>query len=265
MQPTKRQPRAPLLSIFSDAGMGKTTLACMFPGKTLLVRCEDGLESVPDELQPDVLDVCEKPAQIFNQLKWLAEGEHDYNVVVLDSASAAHRMFERAILDSDPKKPIALQHALGGYGAGNKAAENYHQRVRVWLGRINARGIAVVVICHAEPQEFSPPDGDAYTRWNVKLPEKCRAPYVDDVDFVGFIKLESFVKSQEGQLPGKAGKAISTGGRVIVCHATANNISKNRYGIKEEITFPEGENPLLPWIPYYSYLFANEPQEASQE
>jgi len=35
---------------------------------------------------------------------------------------------------------------------------------------------------------------------------------------------------------------------VVVCHATASNVSKNRYGIEEELPFEKGINPFIPYI-----------------
>ncbi|MNY57634.1 hypothetical protein D3C86_1938670 [compost metagenome] len=70
--------------------------------------------------------------------------------------------------------------------------------------------------------------------------------YVDNVDLVGHLKLETFVTGEEKK------KAISDGTRVMVAHTMASCVSKNRYGITEEIHVPEGENPLIPFIPFFN-------------
>ena len=68
--------------------------------------------------------------------------------------------------------------------------------------------------------------------------------YVDDVDVVAFLKLETFTMGE-----GERKKAISDGTRVLVTHATAASVSKNRFGITEPITVSPGVNPLVPFIP----------------
>jgi hypothetical protein len=68
------------------------------------------------------------------------------------------------------------------------------------------------------------------------------------VDLVGFIRLMTYLKGDEGDRK----KAISTGEREIVCHATAASISKNRFGLTDAISVKQGENPfagILPGIP----------------
>lgn len=265
MQPYKKtEPKAPMITFLGDPGTAKTTLACMFPGNTFVVRAEDGLESIPMDLQPDTHDVIENESQLWAQLKFLAEGEHDYHNVVLDSVSKLENTFIQSILKKEAAngKDRSIQTALGGYGAGTSAVASKHLSVRSMLGKINARGIAVFIIAHAETEEISPPDGDKYTRWSLKLGKKSIAPYVDDVDAVCYIKLEKFVQLQEGGMPGKAGKARDTGNLVIDCTTSAANISKNRYGIRDLIEFPNnGINPLLPHIPYYAYLFTDETEQ----
>ena len=78
----------------------------------------------------------------------------------------------------------------------------------------------------------------------MRLGKKSVAPYVDDSDLVGFLKLETFLTGD-----GERKKALSDGTRQLICYATAANVSKNRYGIEEEIFVPKNENPLINFIP----------------
>jgi hypothetical protein len=61
---------------------------------------------------------------------------------------------------------------------------------------------------------------------------------------VGYLKLETFTTGD-----GDKKKAISDGTRVLVCHATAANVSKNRFGISEPLSVVLGTNPLVDHIP----------------
>jgi hypothetical protein len=102
----------------------------------------------------------------------------------------------------------------------------------------------IVFVAHAETETIELPDEDAYTRYSLRLGKKSVAPYVDDSDVVGFLKLETFTSGE-----GERKKAISDGTRVLVCHATASNVSKNRYGITEPLVVAQGSNPLITFIP----------------
>jgi hypothetical protein len=100
------------------------------------------------------------------------------------------------------------------------------------------------------------PDADDYMRYSLRLPPKSMPPYVDDVDVVGFVRLVTFTKGDDGERK----KAISTGDRELVCHAVASNVSKNRYGLTEPLAFAAGENPLAAVIPALRSAQIKQPQ-----
>ena len=99
----------------------------------------------------------------------------------------------------------------------------------------------VIFIAHADTETMKTPDHDDYTRYTLRMNAKSVAPYVDDVDLVGFIRLQQFVRGDEGERK----RVQSTGKRELICHAVASGISKNRYGIAKALTVIEGENPLF--------------------
>jgi hypothetical protein len=65
------------------------------------------------------------------------------------------------------------------------------------------------------------------------------------VDLVGFVRLLTYTKGEDGDRK----KAISTGELEVICHATAENVSKNRFGITEQLPYVLGSNPLAAVIP----------------
>lgn len=175
----------------------------------------------------------------------LLQESHDYKTIIIDSVTALERLFVQHVIDSDPKKPRSINQALGGYGAGLGAVASLHQRVRKACGVLNERkGMHVVFVAHADTETIELPDEDPYTRYSLRLGKKSVAPYVDDSDVVGFLKLETFTTGD-----GERKKAISDGSRLLVCHATASNVSKNRFGITEPLPVKQGQNPLIDFVP----------------
>jgi hypothetical protein len=230
-------------TIIGDAGLGKTSLACTFP-KPIIIRAEDGLQAIPSDKRPDAFPVIHKESQLWDQLIALLQEQHDYKTVVIDSVTALERLFIQHVVDSDPKNPRTINQALGGYGAGLAAVGAMHQRVRKAAGMLNERkNMNVVFVAHADTETIELPDQDPYTRYNLRLGKRSSAPYVDDSDFVGFLKLETFTTGD-----GERKKAISDGTRVLVTYATAASVSKNRYGITEDLIVKQGENPLVNYI-----------------
>jgi hypothetical protein len=229
-----------IATILGDAGLGKTSLACTFPAP-IVIRAEDGLQAIPENDRPSALPLLSSPDQLWQQLSLLITEVHDFKTLIIDSVTALERLFAQDVIDNDPKNPRGLNQALGGYGNGPAAVGAMHERVRKASGILRDRkGMHVVFIAHAEIETIQPPDDEDYTRYGLRLGKRSVAPYTDDVDLVGFVKLQTFTKGDEGQKK----KAISTGDRVVVCHATASNISKNRFNIESEIDFIKGKNPF---------------------
>lgn len=240
----KPKDRPVFVTILGDSGLGKTSFASTFP-KPIFIRAEDGLQAVPSDSRPDAFPVISKCDDLWEQLTSLVKEEHDYETLVIDSVTALERIFIQEVIDSDPKRPKSINQALGGYGNGTLAVASLHGRVRKACGVLNQRkGMNIVFVAHADTETIELPDQDAYTRYNLRLGKKSVAPYVDDSDVVGFIKLETHTTGD-----GERKKAISDGSRILVTYATASNVSKNRYGITEDIDFIPGVNPLQGFIP----------------
>jgi hypothetical protein len=242
--------RAVICTICGDSGMGKTSLAASFP-KPVFIRAEDGLQAIPIASRPDAFPLLsgakaqDAVKMLWDQLIALMQEDHDYQTVVIDSVTALERLFITSVLESDPKAK-SINQALGGYGAGVAAVASMHQRVRKAAGLLNERkGMHVVFVAHADVENMRLPDSDDYMRYSLRLPQKSLPPYVDDVDVVGFLRLETFTKGADGERK----KAISNGDRQLIVHATAANVSKNRFGVTDALDCPEGVNPLASIIP----------------
>jgi len=238
------QDRPIICTISGDAGIGKTALAATFPNP-IFIRSEDGLQSVPESHRPDAFPVVESTDDLWNQLTALIDNDHDYGTLVIDSVTQLEIMFMQHIVDSDPKKPKSINQANGGYGAGLQAVAQLHQRVRKAAGILNERkGMHIVFIAHADTATVELPDQDAYTRYDLRLGKRSVSPYLDNVDLVGFLKLETYTFGD-----GDRKKATSTGNRLMVTYTTAANVSKNRYGITEDLPVAFGQNPLIEFVP----------------
>ena len=231
--------RPPIITICGDAGTGKTSLAATFPNP-IVIRAEDGLQSIPDASRPDAFPLLQKADDLWPQLMALLQEDHDYKTLIVDSVSACESLFVRHVMEMD-RRAKSINQALGGYGAGIAAVAAMHARLRKAAGLLNERkGMAVIFISHADLEAVRPPDSDDYTRYSLRLMAKSLPPYVDDVDMVAFVRLVSALRGEEGDRK----KVVSNGDREVICHATAASVSKNRYGITEPLDFVPGENPF---------------------
>lgn len=236
---SRQKQTAIAVTILGDAGVGKSTFASTFP-RSVFIRAEDGLASIDIDALPLLASVPE----LWQQLTALINEEHNYKTVIIDSVTKLESMFIDYVMANDPKQPKSINTALGGYGAGMMAVGAMHSRVRKAAQLLINKGINVVFIAHADTVTIELPDSDPYQRYDLRLGKKSVNYYTDDCDLVAFIKLEAFVKSEDG----RKSKVFSDGTRLLTCYATAANVSKNRFGIKEDLVLVEGVNPLVDFI-----------------
>lgn len=237
--------RPVIITIAGSAGLGKTSLASAFPSP-IFIRAEDGLQAIPKDKRPPAFPLLQKPQQLWDELTALYKEKHEFKTLVIDSVTQLDTLFSTHIMETDVNKPRSMAQALGGYGAGFQALSAMHGRVRKAAGILNEKlGMHVVFIAHADTETIELPDIDPYTTYTIRMQKKSVSHYIDNVDMVAHLRLETFLKGADGERK----KAISDGTRVAVCHAVASCVSKNRFGITEPITVQPGINPFIDLIP----------------
>jgi len=232
--------KKPMVATFvGQGGIGKTSLAASFPacvwipienpGQTL-----EGREDIA--MFPLVKNPFMDMMQIFDAL---LQEDHKFKTVVIDSITQLNTLFEKYVMDSDPKKPASINTALGGYGAGYKAVANLHGWVRLRCEElVEKKNMNVIFLAHADTETVSLPDQEPFQRYTIRMNDKSVSHYSDNVDIVGFIKLGMFVTGEDKK------RAMSDGTRIITCYPTPSHISKNRFGIEKDIVFKKNENPF---------------------
>jgi phage nucleotide-binding protein len=236
-KPTGQRPI--IMTLFGEAGVGKTTLAAMMP-KPVIIRTEDGTMSLQGNDEVSLFDLAKTSQDVLDAIEALATQEHDFKTVVLDSITQLATIIESEIVAADPKAK-SINQAGGGYGAGYNSAAEKHRQVRDWIGSLAyERNMNVVFIAHADTETMDLPDMDAYSRYTIRMHKKSLPHYVDNVDLVGMVRLKTFTRGDEGKK-----RAISTGEREIICFPQASSVTKNRFAIAEPIPFTfEGGNPF---------------------
>jgi len=234
--------RPVFMTIVGEGGLGKTTLAAQFPAP-VFIRTEDGTQSIADRDDVALFDVVKSTEELMEQIQALGTQEHEFKTVVLDSVTQLATMIEGEIVELDGKAK-SINQAMGGYGAGLKAAAEEHRKIRAaleWL--MTQKGMNVVAIAHADSETVEPPDSDSYHRYTIRIDKRAIQHWSDNVDLVGFIKMKTYLKGT-----GEKKKAVSKGERIITCYPVASHISKNRFGITEDIQFEQGTNPFSQFI-----------------
>ena len=240
--------RPPKMIFTGIQGSGKTTLASLFINP-VIIRIEDGTASVPGIPAGPVVKSVD---DVFEQITFLATGENDFETLIIDSISAFDSM---AVAYTQAKnKTNNLAKAEGGFGGGYEAVRSLHMKLKDYCDRIAIKkNMTIIYIAHIDVSEESPPDSDAFTKYTIQCTKTkrldCSEVYTKDADVIAFIKQSSYVKTDDTN--GK-GRAIVTGGRVVMCGMSPAHVSKNRFGIDSPIDWDDKSvNPLLDLIPYF--------------
>ncbi len=240
--------RPAIITIVAEAGLGKSSLGATMPAP-VFIRTEDGL-TAQEHSHVTAFPMAASSDQVLEQIQALCDQEHNFKTLVMDSVTALNTLVEKEIVANDPKQPQGINQALGGYGNGHAATSERHRLIREWAGYLSTtKGMNVVFIAHADSETIDPPDSDSYTRYSIRINKKSIAHYVDNVDLVGFIKLQTFVSGGDKDA-GVRAKATTSGARIITAYPTPNHISKNRFGITADIPYDHGVNPFTPYVPF---------------
>ena len=232
-----------ICTLFGEGGMGKTTLAAMFPNP-VFIRTEDGTASLAGNDNVSLFPLATSTQDVLDAIEALATQKHDHKTLVIDSITQLGTMIEAEIVAADPKAR-SINQAGGGYGAGYSAAAEKHRQIRDWAGSLAyEKGLNIVFIGHADTEMLDLPDMDAFARYTVRMHRKSLPHYTDNVDLVGLIRLKTFVRGGDGDKK----RAISTGEREIICHPQASSVTKNRFNVSEPLAFTFDRNPFADFV-----------------
>ena len=234
--------------IYGVQGIGKTTAACTFKDPVVL-RTEDGTCALDVPTFPEVAGSYEDVVAAIQAL----HGEHQFKTFVLDSLDWLEPLVWNKVcrdhLD-DKGQPLQSIEALG-YGKGYVEAGNYWRFIQGGLDSLRlSRGMQIVLIAHSEIKTFSPPDSEAYDRYQVKLHKRAFALWQEWCDEVFFVNYRAILRSRDPQ--GKSFRAEGSGDRVVFTQERPALLAKNRWNLQPEISVGSDRS----WKPVHDALKA---------
>lgn len=268
-QVQKATPKAPVITIVGFPGVGKTTLAAMFP-KPIFIQAEtastvfelwDEAEQpafFPELPKPDAKRNIKTSQVVLDQLRELITDEHDFKTVVFDSVTSMNELFESEVVAFDPQGANNIGEAAGGFHKGYLVSASMHAEIRRACEHLRKKGMTIIFLAHTGIQKMkNRPDAGEYTAFTIEMPEKSRAHYINHSDAVLYLKAEEFIMGAETNRKGqttKFGRVTNTGDRILIASSdgTVGYVdAKNRYDMPQEMKVAKGENPILEMIPFY--------------
>lgn len=269
---TKPLSKPPMLTIVGTPGVGKSTIAALFP-KPVFVQAEDGgavfdtwEEDAKPMLFPPLPRATLKDNELVNstkgalvdQLRALATQDHDYQTLVIDAVTSLHSLFEHEV--STQYGVDNIGEAAGGYGKGYLVVKEMHADVKDACDYLRLKkGMTIIFLAHAGIKKIkNRPDADEYTVYTLDMHEGSIATYTNLVDAVLYLRQDEFVKGVQTDKKGattKFGKIVQSGDRILVTSGDGKIgyvNAKNRFDFEPEIAVAKGENPLIALIPFFN-------------
>lgn len=162
-------------------------------------------------------------------IETLRTEDHSYQTLVIDTFDKLELMINDKVCEEQKVTGIEAI----GYGKGYTYVA---EKVNKLLGALDAlrmaKGMNIVIVCHAQMRKFEQPDEmGAYDRWELKLSKKA-APMVKEwADMVLFANYKTFVIKDGSSNKAQGGKRVM--------YTTHNPCwdAKNRDGLPDQCEF----------------------------
>lgn len=208
--------------IYGPEGIGKTTLASMFPNPVF----------IDTEGSTKHLDVSRTPApnnwgELFAQVQYFISNKTEFRTLVIDTIDWAEQLAIRHLCKRAQKSGLEDF----GYGKGYVYLAEEMVRLLDELSKLIKGETNIVLTAHAHMRKFEQPDEmGSYDRWEMKLMRKT-APLVKEwADMVLFANYKTHViKPEEGKTKAQGGKRV-----IHTTHHPAWD-AKNRHGLADEL------------------------------
>ena len=211
--------------IYGAEGIGKTTFASKFPAP-IFIDTEDSTARMDGV---ERFEGIKNLDEVILAIKTLKEEDHDYQTLVIDTFDKLELMINDKVCEEQKVTGIEAI----GYGKGYTYVA---EKVNKLLGSLDAlrmaKGMNIVIVCHAQMRKFEQPDEmGAYDRWELKLSKKA-APMVKEwADMVLFANYKTFVIKDGSSNKAQGGKRVM--------YTTHNPCwdAKNRDGLPDQCEF----------------------------
>lgn len=231
------QASPPIICMYGDEGIGKSRFASNAPNPVFIFT----------ENSQGNLDVANwhvtSYEEVMEAASTLLEEEHDFKTVVFDSLDWFEPMVWRYLISQQPTtekgKPVVNLEDYG-FGKGYKYALDYWKDFIDLVEQLRTkRNMAVIFLAHPTLTKISPPDGDSYDSWTLKLQNSDKVSAKDKIteycDMVLFANWKSARTEEELGFGNTRSRAIGRGERIVHTEKRPAFDAKNRYDLPEAI------------------------------
>jgi hypothetical protein len=208
--------RAPRIVLLGTEKIGKTTFACgsrvengMVAGYGLnkpvvmAVRGEEGADGIPVAKFP----VARTFDEVQDGIGALFSEDHEYETVVIDSASALEPMlWDKTCSEHNVG---SIEKVGGGYGKGYTEALSHWRKMLDGLDALrNVKNMASIIIGHVKVKSVNNPDTDAYDAYHMDINDKAANLLYRWADLILFANVKVAVRKEDMGFEKKKQRAV---------------------------------------------------------
>lgn len=210
--------------LYGVEGVGKTSFAADCPD-VIFLAAEDGVShlDVPRFPEPHSF------ADVLDAIGTLENESHGYRALAIDTLDWIEPLVWQEVCKQNGFANIESP----GYGKGYALTAEPWRKILSALERMQAKtGMDVILLAHCQIKPFSNPNGQDFSRYEIKLHRIGAALCKEWTRANLFATHEEFARKRDGEMKVKG---VSTGRRVIYTTRTAAYDAKNRCNLPPEL------------------------------
>jgi len=216
--------RPPKIMLIGQEGVGKSTAGAQMPNPVFLCG-ESGLVGPQFADTPSFTP--DSWAQALAFCEELASNPSGYKTLVIDTLDWIEPMLYAHVVAAAKKNDIKHIEDFG-YGKGYVIAQQEARRMLAVLDKVNAAGLAVLILSHSQLKTVKNPEGDDYDHFESKVNTKVAGIFKEWCDAVLFARFEIYVRKDGMKVKAQGGTE-----RIVQTTHSAAWDAKNRYGLPE--------------------------------